>query len=288
MNKQIIDARVLENRKIADQVYRMVIHSPDAVNDYVAGRFINVYLKDKSMLLPRPISICETEGENLILAYRVAGKGTAEIAQYICGEEIRISTPLGNGFQIDNLFIDHENENRIQTRRIGLVGGGIGIPPLIGLAKSIKKILQERQYNVEDNQKSQPIKLIAYVGFQREPFLLEELKKYCDDIYIATDEGSFGFHGNVMELINQEKKIVDAYYACGPKPMLKALTLYSREQRIPVQISMEERMGCGYGACVGCTCSTKKIDGNDLEIMRKKVCKDGPVFLGAEVIWDEN
>ncbi|MBR0598785.1 dihydroorotate dehydrogenase electron transfer subunit [Sinanaerobacter chloroacetimidivorans] len=291
MMKKILNGRVVENIEIADKVYRLVVNAPEAVRDYVPGRFVNVYLKDKSLLLPRPVSISETNGENMALIYGVVGKGTSEIAQYDMGDRIRISTPLGNGYQIGSLLQkmkrDHAMQDGAKAGVIGLVGGGIGVPPLLGLAKAIRKMQREAADDDKSNLEFRNLKTVAVLGFQREPFLEEELKEYCDEVLIATDEGNFGFHGNVLDLIGQNQIHADGYFACGPKPMLKALSTYCRERQIPVQISMEERMGCGYGACVGCVCKTQEKTDEGIAVAAKKVCKDGPVFYGDEVIWDE-
>lgn len=262
MTKKIIDAIVLSNHKIIDDIYQLDIHAPEAAECAFAGQFINVYLKDKSMLLPRPISICFTEGDMLTLVYRVVGKGTAALTEYQEGDGIRISSPLGNGFQIEDVFANLQNSGVI-----ALVGGGLGVPPMLDLAKQIRKQIDEQ------------VQLIAVLGFMQEPFLADRFHEYCDDVLISTEAGSIGFRGNVLELIKANHIKADYYLSCGPKPMLKALAAYCQETETPVQVSMEERMGCGYGACVGCVCKTVS--------QYKKVCKDGPVFFGNEVIWDE-
>jgi dihydroorotate dehydrogenase electron transfer subunit len=128
------------------------------------------------------------------------------------------------------------------------------------------------------------IKLTAAVGFQDTPFLITELKSFCNEVIIASEKGTSGFRGNVLEMMEQRGLDADYYLSCGPKPMLAALAGYCRRMGRPLQVSLEERMGCGYGACVGCTCKTRGHDGSEKQ---KKVCLDGPVFFGEEVIWDD-
>jgi len=267
----IVVGKVIHHEAMAKDIYKMTIGGEKLLKicgQAKAGQFINVYLKDKSTLLPRPISICQIDAESLDIVYKVVGKGTEGLSHYKEGEDIKISSGLGNGYALD----DHD-ENRAwkqsgRKKECVLVGGGVGIPPLIKLAKELKG----RQANVT-----------VVLGFQEEPFLVEEAEKYCDRIYIASEKGTKGYHGNVVQLLKEKGILGDEFYSCGPKPMLKALVEHCIEIDVPVQVSLEERMGCGYGACVGCTC---KIVENG-ETVQKAVCKDGPVFLGEEVVWDE-
>lgn len=175
--------------------------------------------------------------------------------QYETGDSIRVSTALGNGYSVQEAGVSV------------LVGGGIGVPPLVELAKSI------------------PGEKIAVLGFREDPILVETLEKLGVKVYMATDSGKVGFKGNVIDLIKAEGIKGDYFYACGPKVMLRALAQYCEAQNVPVQVSLEERMGCGYGVCVGCVTKIKADNEKGYEL--KKVCKDGPVFLGSEVKWDE-
>lgn len=268
MTKRIVTGTVVCNKEIAKDIWKMTIDASHVASSAKPGQFVNVYMKDRSMLLPRPISICDTEGTQLTLVYKIVGKGTAEMSGYEAGDSIRMSDSLGNGFHPDHELAEN----------IILVGGGVGVPPLVKLAKALRE---------ENGKAKRAIMITAVIGFQEEPFLTDELTAVCDRVYLATDNGAYGFHGNVVELIKQEGIQGDYYYSCGPKPMLKSLAQYCAKLNIPVQVSLEERMGCGYGACVGCTCKTKGHEGSSPEIKLKKVCKDGPVFLGSEVIWDE-
>lgn len=255
MCKKIIKGRVLQNIEIATDVYRMVIENKELATLASCGQFVNLYPKGKHTLLPRPISICEIARDTITLVYGVLGVGTKEFASYKVGTSIKLSTAVGTGFKTQD------------TEIAVLVGGGIGVPPLVELAKQLT------------------CPKIAVIGFRDEPFLKAELEKAGAKVYIATESGKEGFKGNVLELIKQEGIQGDYFYSCGPKVMLKALADYCSAQNIPIQVSLEERMGCGYGACVGCVCKIKASTETGYE--HKKVCKDGPVFLGSEVIWND-
>lgn len=253
MSKQVTFGTILSNTLIAKDVYKMVIEAAEIAASAMPGQFVNLYTKSESMLLPRPISICEIGTTTLTLVYGVVGKGTQEFATYQVGERIKLSSALGTGYK------------PADVKRHVLVGGGIGVPPLVELAKHL------------DGEK------IAVIGFREEAFLVEELENLGVKVYVATDSGKEGFKGNVVELIQAEGIEGDHFYSCGPKPMLRALAAYCEAQGVPVQVSLEERMGCGYGACVGCVCKTKAKTEAGYE--QKKVCKDGPVFMGSEVVW---
>jgi dihydroorotate dehydrogenase electron transfer subunit len=249
---------VKKNALIAKDVCEMVIEAK-GIKSFIPGQFINIYLNDTSMLLPRPISICDLETGDLTIVYKVLGKGTRLLSSYNVAETVRFSVPLGNGYQIGD---------DCTGKRIALVGGGIGIPPMAALGKALKG----RNAVVD-----------VYLGFQSEIFLCEKLKPFSNEMFIATDDGSTGFHGNVVALLGEKGFEYDEYFGCGPKAMLKALKEYTTKVGRRVQVSLEERMGCGYGACHGCAC---KINDKG-HVIRQKVCKDGPVFFGEDVVWDE-
>ena len=305
MSKRIIEGKIIENKEVATDIYKLVAGVAEGTGDVRPGQFVNVYLEDKSMLLPRPISICSFTETTLTLVYKVVGKGTKELSGYRQGQPVSISTSLGNGFQMDRLFSTLLEANPSEEKTIALIGGGVGVPPLLSLAEAIKTrqgdarqgdgspVSQRQGDGSPVSQRKQrggslaSIKVIAIIGFLEEPFLVPEFQDLCDEVHIATDKGTVGFHGTVLELIKQKNIRPDYCLACGPKPMLKALGIYCENNRIPLQVSMEERMGCGYGACVGCTCKTKEESNGKIQIVNKKVCKDGPVFMGNEVAWDE-
>ena len=161
--------------------------------------------------------------------------------------------PLGNGFPL------HEAEGK----RVFLMGGGIGIPPMLQTAKELK------------GQKT------AILGYRDELFLNNEFQEYAD-VYVATEDGSAGTRGNVMDAIRENALEADVIFACGPTPMLRAIKAYAEDKNIPCWISMEERMACGVGACLACVCKSKEVDGHS-HVHNKRICKDGPVFLSTEV-----
>lgn len=277
MMKRIIEARVIGNQEIADGIFRITLDCNDAESwDAKPGQFINLYLQDKSMLLPRPISICLAEKKRITLVYRVVGNGTRELSSHKEGDSLRISTPLGQGYHIEAIF-EALRQDPSDGKIIALVAGGLGIPPMLELAKTIRERIGG----------DQRIKLIALLGFQEKSFLTEDLGCFCHEVHAAKEKGASGFRGTVLELMKRKNIVADYYLSCGPKPMLKALSEHCHERNKPLQVSLEERMGCGYGACVGCTCRTKEVKDGLLTVIPKKVCKDGPVFFGDEVIWSE-
>jgi len=247
MNSMVI-AEITENNEIAQGIYKLCLKLPTHYPRPNPGQFVNLYLNDQSRLLPRPFSVCNWVEGTLTLVYAVVGEGTKIISNYRIGSQIRISSPLGSGFTTEG------------SKNCMLVGGGIGTAPLLFLAKTL----------IVNNQ------LRAMLGFKSEPFLFDEFPCTTE---IATDNGAVGFNGNVLELLDSANIPSDTQlFACGPKPMLRELARFADERGFALQVSIEERMGCGYGACVGCVCKT--INGN------RKVCEDGPVFDGKEVIWD--
>ena len=250
-------AVVYRQTQIAAGIYDMWIDTSLA-NQARPGQFISVYTQNQSALLPRPISICEVDRENgrLRIVYRVAGKGTGEFATYKSGHRIDVLGTLGNGFPLEEA----------KGKRVFLMGGGIGIPPMLELAKEM------------DGVSSKDI----IVGYRnKELFLAEDLRKY-GTMHIATEDGSVGVKGNVMNAIEEEGLCADVIFACGPMPMLRAIKAYAQEKGIPAYISLEERMACGVGACLGCVVKTKEIDHHS-HVNNARICTDGPVYLASEV-----
>ena len=235
MSKYKEYAVVCSQEQIAADIYSLWIQTEEIARAAGPGQFLSVYTGDGTKLLPRPISICEIDREQgrLRLVYRVTGPGT------------------GTDFPKD------------LTGTLFLVGGGIGIPPMLELAKELpgdKKII---------------------LGFRDEQYLTEELNAY-GDVYVATEDGSAGTKGNVLDAIRENGLRGDVICACGPTPMLRALKEYSMAENIPCYLSLEERMACGIGACLGCVCQSTEVDGHS-NVRNKRVCKDGPVFLATEV-----
>lgn len=248
---------VVSQECIGTGIYSMWIQTKTIAANAKPGQFVSLYSNDGSKLLPRPISLCEIDKEQgrLRLVYRVTGKGTGteEFSRLSEGSVIETMGPLGNGFPLD----------AVKGKRVFLMGGGIGIPPMLQTAKAL------------DAEK------IMVLGYRDELFLNKDFEAY-GDVYVATEDGSAGTKGNVMDAIRENGLQADAIFACGPTPMLRAIKAYAEENKIPCWISMEERMACGIGACLGCVCKSKEKDHHS-HVHNKRVCKDGPVFLSTEV-----
>lgn len=248
-------AAVVEQRQIAADIYSLWIRTERIAEEAVPGQFLSLYSKDDSRMLPRPISICEIdrEGKRIRMVYRVAGQGTEEFSRLQAGDHIEVLGPLGNGFPLNT-----------GKKKAVLMGGGIGIPPMVQLARELK---------------TEEVQVIA--GYRDELFLTDELAA-GGGLCIATEDGSAGTKGNVLDAVREQGVTADVIYACGPKPMLRAVKAYAQEKGIECWISMEERMACGIGACLACVCQSKEVDSHT-HVHNKRVCKDGPVFLSTEV-----
>lgn len=249
-------AVVLSQEQIAEQIFSMWIKTDKIAAAAVPGQFISVYSSDSGRMLPRPISICEVDEEKkaLRIVYRVAGKGTEEFSRCVTGDTLDILGPLGNGFPVDRCG---------EGKKAFLIGGGIGIPPMVELAKTLEGEVQ------------------VVAGYRSELFLTRELEKR-GRLYIATEDGSTGVKGNVLDCIRENGLSADVIYACGPAPMLRGIKAYAAEQGIECWISMEERMACGIGACLACVCKSKDIDDHS-KVHNKRICKEGPVFAAEEI-----
>ncbi len=254
--KQKQSTTVLSQQEITPRIFDMWIGT-DLAAEARPGQFIGVYPRDKSTLLPRPISICEADRERMALriVYRIAGAGTEEFSHYRQGDAIEILGPLGNGFPLE----------AARDKKVFLMGGGIGIPPMLELAKC----LEAAQKNI----------IVGYRDSQT--FLREDLEQY-GKVYLATEDGSLGTKGNVMDAIAAEGLQADIIYACGPMPMLRAIKVYAQEKGIPAYISLEEHMACGVGACLGCVVKTREVDPHS-HVHNARICTEGPVFEAGEV-----
>lgn len=244
--------RILQNIPIAQDIYDLWLEDQAIAKAARPGQFISLYCKDGSRLLPRPISICEIDPMQgkLRLVYRAAGKGTMEFAALKAGDTIEAMGPLGNGFHPEG-------------SKALIIGGGIGIPPMLELAKQLscqKEII---------------------LGFRDTVYLNKEFEAY-GRVYLSTEDGSVGTKGNVIDAIREHNLDADIIFACGPTPMLRGIKAYADEVGIKAQLSLEERMACGIGACLACTCRTKEVDQHS-NVNNKRVCKDGPVFYAEEV-----
>lgn len=235
---------IMSNDLVAENVYKMVLCG-DLSNVTKPGQFVNI--KIDGLYLRRPISVCDKEGDFLTIIYKVVGKGTEEMSRMGKGKKLDVLTGLGNGYSV-------QESGNVPL----LLGGGVGVPPLLWLAK---KLVSEGK------------KVTAAIGFnsKNEVFLENELRDAGSDVFVATADGSYGSKGFVTDIMPQEYSY---FYACGPEPMLKAV--YDKTCTSG-QLSFEERMGCGFGACMGCSCKTK--------YGFKRICKEGPVLLKEEIIW---
>ena len=248
--------RVLQQIQLAPGIYDCWLHSSLA-KEAKPGQFVALYPKDKSTLLPRPISICEVmpQEERLRIVYRVAGAGTTEFAALQAGDEVDMLGVLGNGFPTEAAELE---------KTAFLIGGGIGVPPILELAKRLSCRKQ------------------IIVGYRdANCFLKEDFEKY-GEVFIATENGSVGTRGNVTDAIREKGLKADIIYACGPMPMLRAVKALAEEENIPAYISLEERMACGVGACLGCVCKTRDVDAHS-HVHNARICTDGPVFEAREV-----
>lgn len=254
MGKKQQTAKIVSQTMLADGIFDMELQAEEIAAQAKPGQFISVYVNDKSKILPRPISICGIDAEKGILriVYRIAGEGTKQMSSYQKGDSVKILGPLGNGFTM-------------KKDRAILIGGGIGIPPMLELAKQL------------DGPKS------IVLGYRdSEMFLKDEFEAY-GDVFVSTEDGSVGTKGNVIDAVKEQGVEGNVIYACGPTPMLKGIQAYAAENEIEAQISLEERMACGIGACLACVCQSKEADDHS-HVCNKRVCKDGPVFDAREVV----
>lgn len=238
---------ILSNEPLTPLVYRMVLEGD---TQYItrSGQFINIELEGK--YLRRPISVSDYDDNTITIIYKVVGSGTEQMRGLARGTKLDILTGLGNGFSTDN-----------DAQRQLLVGGGVGVPPLFNLAKRLQA------------EGKRPMVIIGF-NTESEVFYLNEFRALGIDVFCSTVDGSVGTKGFVTDVIRENGLEFDYIYSCGPIPMLKAL--YDATE-CDAEFSFEERMGCGFGACMGCTCKTKY--GN------KRICKDGPVLKREEIIW---
>ena len=243
---------------LADGIFSMWLRT-EAAQTAVPGQFISMYTNDGTKLLPRPISICEIDKEEgaLRVVYRVTGEntGTKQFSEAKAGDVIPVIGPLGNGFPL----------GKAEGKKAFLMGGGIGVPPILELSKQLKQC--EKQ---------------IVMGYRDANTFLKEQFEANGTVYVSTEDGSVGTKGNVMDAIRENGLKADIIYACGPTPMLRAIKNFAEENGIECYISLEERMACGIGACLACVCKSKEKD-HHTNVHNKRICKDGPVFLSTEV-----
>ncbi len=255
--------QVMESSCLAEGVYSLWLQyeDKDKPAQVLPGQFVGVYTKDGTALLPRPISICRWDPEKaaLRLVYRTVGKGTKQFANLQPGEQVDVLGILGNGYDMEAL----------KGKKVLLLGGGIGIPPMLELAAACKEAGAGTQAT-------------AVLGYRNQSlFLKEDFDALCP-VLIATEDGSVGTKGTVLDAIREQQPSFDAVCACGPMPMLRAVKHFAQEAGVPCYISLEERMACGVGACLGCVCKTTKKDAHS-HVNNTRICTEGPVFAAEEV-----
>lgn len=235
--------KILSNKALTENVFEMVL-SGDTQYITAPGQFINIQLSGK--FLRRPISVCDYDDKTITIIYKVVGSGTEQLSKMAAGERLDCLTGLGNGYDIS------------KSKKPLVIGGGVGVPPMYNLTKKL----------IEDNQK--PVVILGF-NTKAEVFYEEKFRALGAEVVVATADGSYGVKGFVTDAMPND---YDYFYTCGPMPMFKAIEAVAKTSG---QYSFEERMGCGFGACMGCSCKTKY--GN------KRICKDGPVLEREEIIW---
>ena len=236
---------ILSNEALTDSVYKMVL-SGDTSHITNCGQFVNIQLE--GMFLRRPISVCDYDEETLTIVYKVVGKGTEAMSAMAAGTELDILTGLGNGYDLS-----------LAGEKPVLLGGGVGVPPMYNLAKKLRAEGKE-------------VSVILGFNTASEIFYEEEFKALGCTVTVTTVDGSYGVKGFVTDALPENYTY---FYTCGPEPMLKAVY---RATNTSGQMSFEERMGCGFGACMGCSCKT--LTGY------KRICKEGPVMKKEEILWE--
>ncbi len=244
--------KVLQNDRLAEDVYDLWLEAGEIAASARPGQFLSLFCNEGGRLLPRPISICEIDKDagRIRLVYRVLGKGTEEFAKLTSDDEIQCMGPLGNGFTIEG-------------KKALIIGGGIGIPPMLELAKNL---------DCEKN---------IVLGYRDTTFLVKDFEGY-GNVYLSTEDGSIGTKGNVLDAIREHMLTADIIFACGPTPMLRGIKKYAEENHIKAQLSLEERMACGIGACLACVCHSTEVDHHS-NVNNKRICKEGPVFYSNEI-----
>jgi 2-polyprenylphenol hydroxylase and related flavodoxin oxidoreductases len=248
-NNKLIDYTILENKQLTDSVYEMVLEG-DTSSFSKPGQFVNLQIPN--LYLRRPISVCEYDDKTIIITYKVVGSGTKKLAQMKPKEVINMLVGLGNGYDLN-----------IDQPAVLVIGGGVGIPPLVQLCKELRKMAKQVHVVLGFNQKS-------------EVFYEEKFKSLGCEVTVCTVDGSYGCEGMVDKVIMDNDLQGLPYFTCGPLPMMKAIYKISTNQG---QLSLEERMGCGFGACMGCSIETK--------VGPQRVCKEGPVFNSEVLLWGD-
>ena len=268
-----IKVKILSGKEVVPNIYLMRLKAPEITQDALSGQFIHIKCsKDNYPLLRRPFSIHRIDKEKgeIFILFQVVGEGTKLLAQRVVGDDLDIMGPIGNGFNIYP-----------ESRKIMIVGGGIGVAPLLALCE--ESIRQGKEVRV------------LMGALKKELILREESYKILGaKVDVATDDGSYQYKGLVTDLLKRTIKegwLADQIFACGLKSMLKKISEIALRANINYQVSLEERMGCGIGACLGCVCKIKAKEKNNnqnqIKYIYKRVCVDGPIFEGSEVVWDD-
>jgi len=263
-----LKAKLIYNKKIKGNYFRCLIDAPLIAKKANPGQFVNIKVSDTiTPLLRRPFSIHRVKGEKIEILYEALGEGTKILSQRKPGEYLEVIGPLGSGFDYSSQLTAHSSQV--------LVAGGMGVAPLIFLAEKI----------TAHSSQLTDYRLFVVIGAKTKSQILCE-KEFRDlgcEVKIATDDGSKGFRGRVTDLL--KNILLTTYnlqlttiYACGPRPMLKEIAVISQQYNIPAQVSLEEHMACGFGACLGCVVNTEQGF--------KRVCKEGPVFNSDEIRWE--
>ena len=244
-------SEVTKNKMVSSYAYRIDFKNSEIAEKVKVGQFVHIKLSEE-FTLRRPISICDVKNDIISIIFEIRGKGTEWLSKVKKGDMLDILGPLGNGFDLSNC-----GENPI------FIGGGIGVPPMLLTAKQVENPT-------------------VIAGFRNKDYimLLDKFKKIGAETYVTTDDGSFGRHGFVTDVLKEKIETATAVYACGPTPMLKIIAEICNENDVFCEVSLEERMACGVGACLVCAC---KIKAENEGIEFKHVCKDGPVFNSKEV-----
>lgn len=252
MNNYQGNLKIIKKTLLTDDVFEMVLEGPEVKFIQAPGQFINIKINDSLQpYLRRPMSICDYDDTTVTIIFRVVGKGTALLSKKEVGDKLDCLIGLGNGFTLTS------------QKKALLIGGGLGTPPLYKLAKELKK---------------QGVEITVVLGFnsKEQVFYLDKFKALATTL-VATIDGSLGTKGTVLDVIKENAITFDRYYACGPEPMLDALVKAFPKDG---ELSFEARMGCGFGACMGCSCKVKTKP-------YKRICVEGPVLDASEVIVNE-
>lgn len=252
---------VIDSRQLAPQIWSLELaYAPgEAPSEVNPGQFAGIYPDAEDLLLMRPISICRWDSGRgaLRFVYRAAGKGTRTFTRLQPGDSVEMLGILGNGYDLQALC----------GKRVVLLGGGIGVPPMLELAAALQK---------------GGTRATAVLGYRdRDLFLREEIEEFAD-VMIATEDGSVGTRGNVLDAVRENHIEADVFCACGPLPMLRAVKQYAQEKGVPAFLSLEERMACGIGVCLGCVTKTTAPDAHS-RVNNARVCVEGPVFAAEDV-----